>query len=105
HNLHLTTMHLKEIETRPPEGMMKIAFAKMDESGRSVPEIMHLFRFKKRCTDHLVRFTDEVMRPIAPISWSAGIDMLICLFAKSVLFLQLCARTGSGAAPRKGTGR
>src|SRR5580765_7137516 len=61
-------MHLKEIQSSPPEGMMKIAFAKMDEAGQGVPEIMHLFRFKKRATDHLVRFTEEVMRGPSPLS-------------------------------------
>ena len=61
-------MFLKEIETRPAEGMMQIAFKKMSESGHAVPEIMHLFRFKTRSTDHLVRFTEEVMRGPSPLS-------------------------------------
>ena len=33
-------MFLKEIESRPPEGMMGIAFKKMRENGHAVPEIM-----------------------------------------------------------------
>ena len=74
-------MYLKEIESRPPEGMMKIAFTKMDESGQAVPEIMHLFRFKKRNTDHLVRFTDEVMRGPSPLSH--GLRELIGAFVSS----------------------
>src|SRR5690348_12097442 len=74
-------MYLKEIETRPPQGMMKIAFAKMGESGRAVPEIMHLFRFKKRSTDHLVRFTEEVMRGPSPLSH--GLRELIGAFVSS----------------------
>src|SRR3954463_12237227 len=61
-------MFLKEIESRPPEGMMKIAFKKMRDADRAIPEIMHLFRFKKRNTDHLVRFTEEVMRGPSPLS-------------------------------------
>jgi uncharacterized peroxidase-related enzyme len=61
-------MFLKEIQTQPAEGMMKIAFRKLCESGHAVPEIMHLFRFKKRNTDHLVRFTEEVMRGPSPLS-------------------------------------
>ena len=74
-------MYLKEIETRPAEGMMKIAFAKMGESGQAVPEIMHLFRFKKRNTDHLVRFTDEAMRGPSPLSH--GLRELIGAFVSS----------------------
>jgi len=74
-------MFLKEIETRPPEGMMKIAFAKLKGAGRAVPEIMHLFRFKKRSTDHLVRFTEEVMRGPSPLS--RGMRELIGAFLSS----------------------
>ncbi len=74
-------MFLKEIETRPPEGMMKIAFAKLSGAGLAVPEIMHLFRFKKRSTDHLVRFTEEVMRGPSPLS--CGMRELIGAFVSS----------------------
>ncbi len=74
-------MYLKEIETRPPQGMMKIAFAKIREADRAVPEILHLYRFKKRATDHLVRFTDEVMRGPSPLS--RGIRELIGAFISS----------------------
>jgi uncharacterized peroxidase-related enzyme len=71
-------MFLKEIESRPPEGMMGIAFKKMRENGHTVPDIMHLFRFKKSATDHLVRFTDEVMRGPSPLS--PGLRELIGAF-------------------------
>lgn len=74
-------MFLKEIETRPAEGMMKIAFNKLRDGGHAVPEILHLFRFKKRTTDHLVRFTDEVMRGPSPLS--RGMRELIGAFVSS----------------------
>lgn len=61
-------MFLKEIQNRPAEGMMRIAFKKLQEAGRVVPEIMHLFRFKKRSTSHLVRLTEQVMRGPSPLS-------------------------------------
>src|SRR3954452_21827324 len=61
-------MFLKEIETRPAEGMTKIAFKKLRDDGEAVPDILHLFRFKTRSTDHLVRFTEEVMRGPSPLS-------------------------------------
>jgi uncharacterized peroxidase-related enzyme len=61
-------MFLKEIETRPAEGMTKIAFKKLRNDGEAIPEILHLFRFKTRSTDHLVRFTEEVMRGPSPLS-------------------------------------
>jgi len=74
-------MFLKEIESRPAEGMMKIAFKKLREAGHAVPEIMHLFRFKKRSTDHLVRFTEEVMRGPSPLP--RGMRELIGAFISS----------------------
>ena len=49
-----SSMFLKEIETRAPEGMMKIAFKKLRDDGEAIPEILHLFRFKTRSTDHLI---------------------------------------------------
>lgn len=61
-------MFLKEIANRPAEGMMALAFKKLGENGHGVPEIMHLFRFKQRSTDFLIRFTDEVMRGPSPLS-------------------------------------
>lgn len=60
---------------------MRLAFAKMNQSGQAVPEIMHLFRFKKRNTDYLVRFTDEVMRGPSPLS--PGLRELIGAFVSS----------------------
>ena len=74
-------MFLKEIETRPPGGMMKLAFDKMREAGQAVPEIMHLFRFKKRSTDHLIRFTEAVMRGPSPLS--PGLRELIGTFVST----------------------
>lgn len=61
-------MFLKEIESHPPEGMTKIAFKKLRDDGSAIPEILHLFRFKRRSTDYLVRFTEEVMRGPSPLS-------------------------------------
>src|SRR6187455_2784826 len=61
-------MFLKEIQTRPVHGMMEIAFRKIGQAGYAVPEIMHLFRFKKENTGHLIRFTEEVMRGPSPLS-------------------------------------
>jgi uncharacterized peroxidase-related enzyme len=61
-------MFLKELENRPAEGMTKVAFNKLHQTGRVIPDILHLFRFKKRNTNHLVRLTEEVMRGPSPLS-------------------------------------
>lgn len=55
-------MFLQEVETYEPEGARGTTFAKMREVGVPIPQIMHLFAFKQRWTDHLSRFTQEVMR-------------------------------------------
>jgi len=60
---------------------MKIAFRKLREAGHAIPEIMHLFRFKKRNTDHLVRFTEQVMRGPSPLP--QGMRELIGAFVSS----------------------
>lgn len=61
-------MFLREVQSRPLEGMMRIAFKKLQDAGHAVPDIMHLFRFKRNGTKHLVRFTEEVMRGPSPLS-------------------------------------
>jgi uncharacterized peroxidase-related enzyme len=61
-------MFLKEVESKPTEGMTTIAFERLRAEGEAIPEILHLFRFKRNATDHLVRFTEEVMRGPSPLS-------------------------------------
>ena len=61
-------MFLKEVESRPATGIALIALRKMRDEGRTIPDILHLFRYKTRSTDHLVRFTDEVMRGPSPLT-------------------------------------
>jgi uncharacterized peroxidase-related enzyme len=61
-------MYLKDIETRPTVGLTRIAFKKLHDSGKAIPDILHLFRFKRRNTDHLVMFTEKVMRGPSPLS-------------------------------------
>jgi uncharacterized peroxidase-related enzyme len=74
-------MFLHDIERRPAKGIMAIAFKKIREAGSAVPQIMHLFRFKKRSTDHLVKFTEEVMRGPSPLS--RGLRELIGAYVSS----------------------
>jgi uncharacterized peroxidase-related enzyme len=82
-------MFLREIETRPVEGMMEIAFRKIGQAGHAVPEIMHLFRFKGESTGHLIRFTEEVMRGPSPLS--LGMRELIGTFVSKRSDCLFCA--------------
>ncbi len=91
-------MHLKQIQSAPPQGVMKITFAKMNDSGRAIPEILHLFRFKKSCTDHLVRFTEAVMRGPSPLS--PGLRELIGAFVSSRNQCSFCSCAHAPVAAR-----
>lgn len=90
------TMFLKEIESRPPEGMTAVAFKKLREDGEAIPEILHLFRFKRHSTDHLVRFTEEVMRGPSPLS--PGLRELIGAYFSRKNQCSFCSDAHAAAA-------
>src|SRR5580765_6661041 len=89
-------MFLKEVETRPAEGMTKIAFKKLREDGEAIPEILHLFRFKRRSTDHLVRFTEQVMHGPSPLS--PGLRELIGAYFSKKNQCSFCSDAHAAAA-------
>ena len=89
-------MFLKEIESRPAKGMTKIAFQRLRDAGEVIPEILHLFRFKRRTTDHLVRFTEEVMRGPSPLS--PGLRELIGAFVSRRNQCSFCSDAHAAAA-------
>ena len=89
-------MFLKEIETKPAEGMTKIAFQRLRDTGETIPEILHLFRFKSRSTDHLVRFTEEVMRGPSPLS--PGLRELIGAYFSKKNQCSFCSDAHAAAA-------
>ena len=43
-------------------------FEQMRGAGIPIPQILHLFAYKPQRTDHLARFTQEVMRGPSPLS-------------------------------------
>jgi hypothetical protein len=53
----------------------------MQESGSEYPQIWHLFAYLPKATDHLARFTQEIMRGPAPLS--PGIRELIAAFTSA----------------------
>lgn len=50
-------------------------------AGREYPQIWHLFAFAPNATEHLARFTQEILRGPAPIS--PGMRELIAAFTSS----------------------
>ena len=89
-------MFLREIEKRPTEGMTTIAFEKLKADGEAIPEILHLFRFKRGATDHLVRFTEEVMRGPSPLS--PGLRELIGAYFSKKNQCSFCSDAHAAAA-------
>ena len=89
-------MHLKEIANRPARGMTGVAFRTLHATGETIPDILHLFRFKKRATDHLIRFTEEVMRGPSPLS--PGIRELIGAYVSRKNQYAFCSHAHAAAA-------
>jgi hypothetical protein len=59
---------LPEVENNPQPGPYADALRMMQAAGAEYSQIWHLFAFKPRATDHLARFTQEIMREPAPLS-------------------------------------
>ena len=89
-------MFLKEIETKPAEGITRIACQRLNATGEAIPEILHLFRFKRRSTDHLVKFTEEVMRGPSPLS--PGLRELIGAYFSKKNRCSFCSDAHAAAA-------
>src|SRR5258706_7325360 len=89
-------MFLKEMESHPTEGMTTIAFEKLRAEGEAIPEILHLFRFKRHATDHLVRFTEEIMRGPSPLS--PGLRELIGAYFSKKNQCSFCSDAHAAAA-------
>ncbi len=62
-------MFLPGVEHAPdPASRYTPAIAAARAAGREYPQIWHLFAFKPHATEHLARFTQEILRGEAPLS-------------------------------------
>ncbi len=77
-NPSMKPMFLPGVEANPQPGPYANLIRSMQESGAEYPQIWHLFAFLPRATEHLARFTQEIMRGPAPIS--PGLRELIAAF-------------------------
>ena len=69
---------LPDVENNTQPGRYRDMIAAMQSAGAEYPQIWHLFAFRPKATEHLARFTQEIMREEAPIC--AGIRELIAAF-------------------------
>ena len=71
-------MFLPDVEGNAPGSPYAALIRGMQESGVEYPQIWHMFAFLPKATDHLARFTQEIMRGPAPLS--PGIRELIAAY-------------------------
>jgi alkylhydroperoxidase family enzyme len=71
-------MFLPGVEQNPQPGPYKALIDQLRSQGSEYPQIWHLFAFLPRATDHLARFTQEVLRGPAPLS--PGLRELIAAY-------------------------
>jgi hypothetical protein len=71
-------MFLPEVEQNPQPGRYRDLIQMMRANGAEYPQIWHMFAFLPQATQHLSRFTQEIMRGPGPLS--PGIRELIAAY-------------------------
>ena len=74
-------MFLPEVECNPKPGPYADLIRGMRERGAEYPQIWHLFAYLPKATEHLARFTQEIMRGAGPVE--PGIRELIAAYTSS----------------------
>ncbi len=72
---------LTDAEKTAKAGPLGPQFAGMEAQGIPVPQILYLFAYKPQMTEHLSRFTQELLRGPSPLS--PGQRELIAAFTSS----------------------
>ena len=74
-------MFLPQVEKNPSAGPHGDLIRTMQASGQEYPQIWHLFAYRPAATEHLGRFTQEIMRGECPLS--PGLRELIAAFTSA----------------------
>ncbi len=61
-------MFLPGVESGAQPSPWSRAIEAMQRTGQDYPQIWHLFAFKPSATEHLARFTQEILREEAPLT-------------------------------------
>ena len=61
-------MFLPDVENNPKPGPYRDNIEILQQAGKEYPQIWHMFAYLPQATEHLAKFTQEVMRGPAPIS-------------------------------------
>ena len=71
-------MFLPDVEHNAAPGPYATLIDQMQRQGSEYPQIWHLFAYLPQATEHLARFTQEVLRGPAPLS--PGLRELIAAY-------------------------
>lgn len=71
-------MFLPDVERQPKAGPYRDLIDRMQGLGSEYPQIWHLFAYLPSATDHLARFTQEILRGPSPLS--PGLRELIAAY-------------------------
>ena len=74
-------MFLSDVENNPKPGPWTDSIRTMQATGKEYAQIWHLFAYRPDATEHLARFTQEVMRGPAPLE--PGLRELIAAFTSA----------------------
>ncbi len=74
-------MFLPDVEQHPQPGPWTDSIRMLQSAGKEYPQIWHLFAYRPEATEHLARFTQEVMRGPAPLH--PGMRELIAAFTSA----------------------
>jgi hypothetical protein len=77
-NPKMEPMFLPGVEHNPQPGSYADMIRMMQDSGCEYPQIWHMFAYLPKATEHLARFTQEILR--GPGAFSPGIRELIAAF-------------------------
>jgi len=61
-------MFLPDVEQSPQPGPYRVLIEQMQKRGAEYPQIWHLFAYLPSATEHLARFTQEILRGPSPLS-------------------------------------
>ncbi len=90
-------MYLPEVEEQAgAKGVYADVIRAMSASGSPVSQIWHLFAFKPAATDHLMQFTEAVMRGSSPLS--AGLRELIAAYTSASNQCPFCRNSHAAVA-------
>ena len=71
-------MFLPDVENNPQPSPYRTLIEQMQAQAVEYPQIWHLFAYLPKATDHLARFTQEILRGPAPLS--PGLRELIAAY-------------------------